>query len=258
MSGKGKTTTRALLFTINQVAMVVTLLLLVCGQDIILAMSERDNMPVPMNQSVFYYPGVNLPVVSTVPATLKPIGISTLANGGNTVNVRIATGAFLGAVDMYFGVSAPALGSEVLLLRADGTLQGASKGVFPWRTNTLGNINASLFGDIAVSNLPEGSYTLYLLIVPSGGTAYAFDNHYLYVTDFAISHIDGAPLYAQNCAACHGTNAEGKTGTASNIQGKTPQDIKTAIIGVSSMAYLKTLTENQINAIAIFLASKKP
>jgi hypothetical protein len=41
-------------------------------------------------------------------------------------------------------------------------------GVQPWRANTTGPIDESLFGAVHVTSLPDGTYPLYMLVTPAG------------------------------------------------------------------------------------------
>jgi hypothetical protein len=61
--------------------------------------------------------------------------------------------------------------------------------------------------------------------------------------------LDGAALYTQYCAGCHGALA------SSSKKGATATQIQSAINGVGAMSSLKTLTSAQIQAIAAALAT---
>ncbi len=63
---------------------------------------------------------------------------------------------------------------------------------------------------------------------------------------------DGATLYANNCASCHGSLA------SSEVKGKTAAQIQSAINSVSAMSGLKTLTSAEIQAIATALGTTTP
>jgi mono/diheme cytochrome c family protein len=62
--------------------------------------------------------------------------------------------------------------------------------------------------------------------------------------------LDGASLYATNCAACHG--ADGSGGSASNVIGDDAAEI-TAALNIPAMSGI-SLSEAEISAIADFLA----
>jgi hypothetical protein len=63
---------------------------------------------------------------------------------------------------------------------------------------------------------------------------------------------DGTTLYMQRCSACHGSIQR------SQVRGATAADIKTAIVEVSEMAFLKFLTDPKIQAIADALVTSTP
>src|SRR6185369_1366047 len=66
---------------------------------------------------------------------------------------------------------------------------------------------------------------------------------------WAVAALDGAALYANNCAGCHGSLA------TSGKKGATLQRIQTAIgNNTGTMGTLSTLSEDQIQAIADALA----
>lgn len=62
----------------------------------------------------------------------------------------------------------------------------------------------------------------------------------------------GGALYDQFCASCHGPNGAGTP--ASNVVGESAEDIIEAIAAEPTMADLATLTPEEIDAIAAFLA----
>jgi hypothetical protein len=64
--------------------------------------------------------------------------------------------------------------------------------------------------------------------------------------------LDGAALYTQYCAGCHGPLA------SSSKAGRTATQIQAAINSVGSMSSLKTLTSAQVQAIAAALAPTAP
>ncbi len=63
---------------------------------------------------------------------------------------------------------------------------------------------------------------------------------------------DGAALYADNCASCHGMDGEG--GIAPPVIGESAQEINNAIMTVPLMMSLDFLSPEEIDAIAEFLA----
>ena len=63
----------------------------------------------------------------------------------------------------------------------------------------------------------------------------------------ASEQIDGKAFYATSCSACHGEDASGHIGP--DIRGQTAGDIAAAIDRVQMMVGVKTITEQQINAV---------
>lgn len=139
--------------------------------DTVIKVEISQTMPVEVE--FIPYPPSPEPVLDASPGGARPVGVGPAAQGGDTIDIRIALDSFPDPVDIFFGVYAPvSLGSqEILLLRQDDTFQSMSAGLVPWRTNVSGPIDESLFGDIAVSDLPPGMYHLLLLVAPAAGSA---------------------------------------------------------------------------------------
>ncbi len=68
--------------------------------------------------------------------------------------------------------------------------------------------------------------------------------------DTEPAHIDGAALYAEQCAPCHGDDAKG--GNAPDITGVSAQDINYVISGFEEMPEID-VSEAGIEALARFL-----
>ena len=89
---------------------------------------------------------------------------------------------FTGPVDVYLGLYFPALDPDnVYLVTAANTLQPVSAGLTPWRASTAGNIHTKLFGQVPLSALPAGDYTLGVIVMPAG----EFATSYLWATTFS-------------------------------------------------------------------------
>ncbi len=135
---------------------------------------------VPSGQQSFMYNPVASPVLSTDPAQSEPIGIGSLATGGDTISLQVGLGQFSALVNVYIGIYAPALDAvNIFIIQSDNSV---STEIEPWRENTGGNINAVLFGPISVSTLPRGTYTVYFAVAPVG----SLESFYLWITSFVI------------------------------------------------------------------------
>ena len=140
-------------------------------------------IPVPTTQQTFSYDPVASPIKSIEPAQAKPIGVGSVAMGGNTLSLHISLDQFAGPVNIYFAVYSKAIDpNNYYLLKPDNTFQTHATGFIPWRANTTGPIDEALLGDIPTSSLPPGIYDLYLLVSPSGSPS----NYYLWTTYFEI------------------------------------------------------------------------
>ncbi len=69
---------------------------------------------------------------------------------------------------------------------------------------------------------------------------------------------DGAALFKANCAMCHGADAAGKPAMkAPAIKGKSEADIKKALDTPKHAVAKKKLNDEQVKAIASYLAGLK-
>jgi hypothetical protein len=154
-----------------------------------------SSLPVPTTQESFpIYGPIASPVTSTEPSLAMPIGLGSAASGGDTIDVRIATAPFSGPVDIYFGYLAPPLDPQNIytLTSSDAFVplsvsDPLNENPVPWITNTSGGINESLapsLGSIAVSSLPAGTYSAYLLVTPAG----RLDSYYLWTTALEVAN----------------------------------------------------------------------
>ena len=140
-------------------------------------------IPVPTDYQSFTYSSATSPVLSSDTSQAKPVGLGTVAAGGDTLSITVNTYQFSGPVDIYFGLYSPEIDPDnIYLLTSVGIFQKSSESVAPWKANITGPINESLFGDIQTSSLPIGTYYLYLLVTPTGNLS----NYYLWITNFSV------------------------------------------------------------------------
>ena len=185
-----------------------------------------------------------------------PFGVGPIATGGATVEVTAALRESMSFVDIYVAFSVSTDPGNLHILNPDGSLQVVPfsmvlqsivngtlpPGIGPWIGNTMNSINAVLLGSTPVSQIPPGTYSIYLMRAAAGSLA----NFDIYSTGFTVP--DGTALYAQNCQGCHGALA------TSSVRGESASNISAAINGgVSQMSGLRSLLSLQVQAIATAL-----
>jgi hypothetical protein len=175
----------------------------------ILAAAESDPIPVPAQVMVMSFAPSEVPVLSSDPQQAMPIGIGPVATEGDILRLHLNLNAFAGPVDLYFGILMYELDpANIYMLTPDLTLQPHSAaGIVPWKTNVMGSIDETLFGDIPVSLLPLSTYTFYLCATPAGqGFSGGF---YLWSTAFEVKQAGVSyaseiePLLRAKCSNCH-------------------------------------------------------
>jgi len=145
-------------------------------------------MPVPTGWDSYTYEPIVHPVVSTDLSQAKPIGVGSVAEGGDMLSLYVGLSQLSGAVDVYFALYAPSIDpNNIYTLKSDNTFQLLSAVLEPWKGNTTGHIDEPLFGDIPTSLLPPGTYYLYLAVTP----AFSLDTYYLWTTYFVIQRDGG-------------------------------------------------------------------
>jgi streptogramin lyase len=155
--------------------------------------AKAAGMPIPAGPQTILFDEVVSPVIGADPATTKPFGVGSLAQGGSTANFRISLPAFNSPVDIYGGFTMSADTANIYLLDSAGSFKPfnmnqivqdfsmgiVTPGVEKWKTAEAGAIDYSL-GDIQISDLTPGIYTVYIVVTPAG----SLNNHYLWVTSF--------------------------------------------------------------------------
>jgi hypothetical protein len=144
-------------------------------------------MDVPIGQNLWSYNPVTSTSVSTDPADAIPVAVGSVATGGKLLSIAVELGQFGGEVDVYFGFSSDdVLGpGNILILDPDGvTFRPFPEGFVPYMANTTGPVSITLFGDVPISALRPGTYTIYLVVTPAGDAS--LNNFYLWITSFTI------------------------------------------------------------------------
>ncbi len=139
-------------------------------------------MNIPSGKNVYTYSPVEDPGLNTHPESAKPFAVGNVLGG--TLNLKVGLNKFAHPVDIYLAISYSGLPGDIFLINSSNGLQKNT--IVSWKTNQTDALNESLFGNVNTSDLPEGIYTLYLLVVPTGATN--MDNSYLWVTSFNIAH----------------------------------------------------------------------
>jgi hypothetical protein len=171
-----------------------------------------SGIPLPTGKKVFTYNAVPTPVLSSDPAAAKPIGVGSVANGGNTVDISVNIGPFASPVDISLALYAVGVDSgEVYLLnqwnsfesvhyavaarsRRNGASEDEGDGenssdknenLTLWKMNVTG-VNQHVYGPSPVTNLPSGPYILVLGAVPAGPGDKDESPSYHWVTFFFV------------------------------------------------------------------------
>jgi hypothetical protein len=143
--------------------MAILLILLLGGATATLA----EKMPAPASVKYMFCGPQENPTLDVVPENANPMGCGAFATGGDTISIRVNFMEFASKVNIFFGFWAPSLGPDVFLLTAADRFVPLSKGLVPWRANTTGPIDESLFGDISAAALPSQIYRFFILITPA-------------------------------------------------------------------------------------------
>jgi Divergent InlB B-repeat domain len=137
-------------------------------------------LPVPSGQNSYAYDPVASPLENPDPSLCKPFAVGNVASG--TLDLQVGLPPFSGNVDIYVALFSPDLDpGNIYLLTASG-LQTLSMGMTPWRANSAGDVNESLFGTLQTSGLPKATYYLGVMVTPPGDPG----DYYLWTTYFVI------------------------------------------------------------------------
>ncbi len=153
--------------------------------------SAAAGMPVPSSgPQVFISCAEVSPSLNADPSLANPIGVGTVAVGGNIFDLKVGLDPFQAPVDIYFalkansGDAAARLKDYLYFMTTDNQLQTQ---FVAWKTDVT-NVSEDVTGDVPVSSLPIGTYTAYLLVVPSGAvSAGDLNNYYLWQAPFSTA-----------------------------------------------------------------------
>jgi len=141
-------------------------------------------MPVPTKQQFWETQSMALPVANCNPSLAVPIGVGSIATGGNNISIKVGLGQFSDLVDTYLAIGAPAIDPDNLYIVTSGSIHPLSQGLEPWKKNTTGIIDEIVIGNISTSDLPAGTYDFYLAVAPAG----SLSNYYLWKSSFTVTH----------------------------------------------------------------------
>jgi hypothetical protein len=140
-------------------------------------------MQMPAGEQMFFYGPITSPVTGSDAAGTMPIGVGSVAMGGNMATVHATVGPFAGPVDMYVTVYAPAMDPfNIYMVHQDGSLHPASMGFAPWMQGVT-DVDQDIIGNMPVSSLPKGTYSFGLMVTPSGSNMSSF---YMWMTNATI------------------------------------------------------------------------
>ena len=134
----------------------------------------------PAGENVYSYYSVSIPVKDSNPKFAYPFATGDLAAGNLTLSVGLPE--FTAPVDIYLALSYSEMPDDIFLFDSSNELQKNT--IVPWKTNQTSPVNVNLYSNIPTNGLPEGTYTLFTLVVPAGATN--MNNSYLWVTSFNI------------------------------------------------------------------------
>jgi len=149
-----------------------------------LSSGMMTTMPMPNSQMMFSSGPTTDPVIGSGPQDTMPMGVGSVAVGGDMLTIHAEVGQFPMPMDMYFELYAPSIDPfNIYLLNQDGGLQPVSMGTSPWITGVM-SIDEMPFGaNIPTSMFPKGTYYLGLMATPAGTN---METYYLWITNFVI------------------------------------------------------------------------
>ncbi len=151
-------------------------------KDVATCVIEEDSIiQIPDKGNVYNYSFVGDSVLSGNPSTAKPFAVGNISEG--FLNLKVGLYPFDKPVDIYLAISLDKMGNKLFFIDYSNKLK---EFVTVWKKNHMERIsNISLFGDIELDQLPKGTYTLYLLVVPAGATD--MNKSYLWMTKLVIN-----------------------------------------------------------------------
>jgi YVTN family beta-propeller protein len=147
----------------------------------------EPKIPIPTGANVFpSYSGVDIPVRDINPSQAKPLGLGTVAEVGATLSLQTGANEFSNLVDVYLGISMPAIDPSQLYIFTPSGLIPISSGLAAWKSSVT-DISGTVLPDVDAFILPTGTYWFYLLVVPAGTpVAKLFEKYYQWNTYLSV------------------------------------------------------------------------
>jgi len=131
----------------------------------------EPKIPSPRGANVFTpYTDAVLPFRDSDPTKAKPIGMGTIAGVGAILSLSVGANRFSSPMDVYLGLSMPAIDPANIYLFTSAGLKPISAGMSPWKTSVT-DISGVVVSDYDALLLPTGKYGFYLHVVPAGTPA---------------------------------------------------------------------------------------
>ena len=144
-------------------------------------------IPSPRGANSFApYTDAVIPLLDSDPSMAKPIGLGTIAEVGAILSLSVGANKFSSPMDVYLAISMPTISPSGLFLFTSSGLKPLSAGLLPWKSSVT-DMSGVVVPDLDALILPTGTYTFYLLVVPSGTPAASlFVDYYLWSASLSV------------------------------------------------------------------------
>ena len=165
----------------------------------------EPKIPSPRGANVFTpYTHAVIPFRDSDPGKAKPIGMGTIAGVGATLSLSVGANKFSSPMDVYLGLSMPAIDPANIYLFTSAGLKPISAGLLPWKSSVT-DISGVVVSDYDALLLPTGAYGFYLRVVPAGTAAANLSMNY-YQWNGSLSVIRASDV-ANKAIALFGTDS---------------------------------------------------
>jgi YVTN family beta-propeller protein len=131
----------------------------------------EPKIPSPKGANVFTpHTDTVIPLRDSDPSKAKPIGMGTIAGVGAILSLSVGANAFSTPMDVYLGLSMPAIDPSNMYLFTSAGLKPISAGLSPWKSSVT-DISGVVVSDYDALLLPTGTYGFYLRVVSAGTPA---------------------------------------------------------------------------------------